>query len=248
MAELLKAGALEKSSPKYIFKALCHAASNANALCLELLVQAGADVNNMDESSSSPLISAASEGRTDCVNLLLQAGAYVNFFDQNGFTALMRAAYYGKVGCVKALLNTGADVNMLGHHGGNALKVASRTNCVRCVRLLLKANARINCCKSFYISDQISRRWFNCTTEKVIFAAGEKVPNQHGASAPYIVKFVKQQPDLDLHHMCRETIRNHLMKIDAHSHLFGGIPQLVSLDDDNDDDDKTSRHRHQWSL
>ena len=52
---------------------------------------------------------------------------------------------------------------------------------------------------------------------------------------------------LSLKHMCRETIRKHLLAIEPHQHLFGRIPQLglpssltdyllfyVSFDDDVD--------------
>ena len=40
--------------------------------------------------------------------------------------------------------------------------------------------------------------------------------------------FLQQDPELRfcLKHLCRETIRNHLITLDRHSHLFHRIPQL----------------------
>ena len=64
---------------------------------------------------------------------------------------------------------------------------------------------------------------------------------------PEEIKFEEEK--LQLKHICRETIRKHLLKLDHHSNLFGRIPDLsltalnkcllfhVSLDDDDDDDD-----------
>ena len=64
---------------------------------------------------------------------------------------------------------------------------------------------------------------------------------------PEEIKFEEEK--LELKHICRETIKKHLLNLDLHSNLFGRIPDLslpalnkcplfhVSLDDDDDDDD-----------
>ena len=60
-------------------------------------------------------------------------------------------------------------------------------------------------------------------------------------------------PEFSLKHLCRETIRKHLLDIDPLENLFGRIPQLglpssltvyllysLSLDDDADNDKNSS--------
>ena len=56
--------------------ALIPAASSESVECVKLLMEAGAEVNNMD--GSIALCRAAQSGSMKCVNMLLQAGADVN--------------------------------------------------------------------------------------------------------------------------------------------------------------------------
>ena len=75
---------------------------------------------------------------------------------------------------------------------------------------------------------------------KLFYAAGETI-NGTKVQVPDCLK----SPEFSLKHLCRETIRKHLLDIDPHQHLFGRIPKLrlpssltayllynVSLDDD----------------
>ena len=64
------------------------------------------------------------------------------------------------------------------------------------------------------------------------YAAGEKIG---GGTLEYLRDSGKVAiPDvlleetlkLNLKHMCRETIRKHLLSLDPHSHLFGRVPRL----------------------
>ena len=63
-------------------------------------VEAGADLNALDEKKMPPLGLAALLGKTDIVDYLAEKGADVNRNDGSGFTPLMCAAIRGQSGAV----------------------------------------------------------------------------------------------------------------------------------------------------
>lgn len=88
-------------------------------------VEAGADINALDERKMPPIGAAALLGKTDIVNYLADKGADVNRNDGYGFTPLMCAAQRGQAGAVKALLKHGADPSLKGGNGSDALTYAA---------------------------------------------------------------------------------------------------------------------------
>ena len=59
---------------------------------------------------------------------------------------------------------------------------------------------------------------------KLLFAAGEKVDGITYSVPECIRKEIESL--LNLKHLCRETIRKHLINIEQHSNLFTRLPQL----------------------
>ena len=101
-----------------------------------LLLQAGATVDAVDDDGWTALHVAAQGGYLSIVNLLLQAGATVDAVGDGGRTALHFAAYAGKIQVVEALLNAGADKAMNDHDCMTALDEAQKWNHPAIVKLL----------------------------------------------------------------------------------------------------------------
>ena len=59
--------------------ALCRAAENGHAQCIEVLVRAGSDVNHSGILYCTPLVYAAKNGRTAAIQALLMVRFYVPF-------------------------------------------------------------------------------------------------------------------------------------------------------------------------
>ena len=65
---------------------------------VQLLIDAGADMNSKNPDGNTALIFAAKKGDKESVQILTEAGAKVNSKDGECWTALMHAAMYGKYG------------------------------------------------------------------------------------------------------------------------------------------------------
>ena len=114
------------------------AASEGHTKCMDLLIEAGADVNMSDRSSDTALILAAWHGNVECVS----AGADVNVRNKDKDTPLLTAAKKDRCECIRILVEAGADVNMKGEYGYSALM--SVIECPVCVEVLLEAGADVN--------------------------------------------------------------------------------------------------------
>jgi ankyrin repeat protein len=89
---------------------------------VEVLIQAGADVNARDDAGFTALHDAALAGNLKAARLLVEHGADVNIGDKDsGATALYMAATMGREDVVSFLLEKGADTNK----GPNAAKAAT---------------------------------------------------------------------------------------------------------------------------
>ncbi|NWT07516.1 ASB8 protein, partial [Mionectes macconnelli] len=100
----------------------------ADADCVELLLQKGAEVNALDGYSRTALHYAAERDEA-CVELLLEFGADPSAADGNRDTPLHWAAFRNHAGCVRALLEGGARVDARDHHADTPLGwAASRAN------------------------------------------------------------------------------------------------------------------------
>jgi cytohesin len=151
--------------------ALWLAAKEYRADVVEVLLQAGADVNKADDDGSAPLsaatsapiatmliergasvnatntlgqtalLCAAQEDRADVVGALLQAGADVNKADEDGFAPLSAAA---SASIATMLIERGADVNAANRFGSTALLLAADAGRVGVVEALLQADADVN--------------------------------------------------------------------------------------------------------
>jgi ankyrin repeat protein len=113
------------------------AADRGYSEIIQLLLQAGADVNAPHETvRATPLQYAAEFGRLDAVRTLLAANAKVDAVDSQGRTPLMWAAMKGRVPVIRELLQHGADPNLQTPTGGTALKMAQKQGNTEAVELL----------------------------------------------------------------------------------------------------------------
>ena len=92
----------------------CIATRRQNLALLEMLIQAGVDLDQGDRRnrasrSRTPLQEAARKGWLDGVDALLAAGARVDVEDEVGATALLLAVRSGRLTCARRLLEAGAN-------------------------------------------------------------------------------------------------------------------------------------------
>ena len=125
------------------FTPLHLAAMYGHSRCVELLIVAGVDVEEISRCHRlTPLQLAVRYGCEMCINLLLQAGADVNERDKDGpllFTAIKKGFHR----CAEALINAGADVN--GKVKDEPLLfTAIKKGFHHCVEALLEAGADMN--------------------------------------------------------------------------------------------------------
>lgn len=124
------------------------AARNGHDDCMQLLIEAGADVSQPDSEGETALHHAAKDGWDKCVKLLIEEGADVNHPDIKGETALHKAVRGGWYQCVQILIEARAYVDAGWRQGKSALLCAasSEMNVMSCGKALLNAGADVNKC------------------------------------------------------------------------------------------------------
>jgi uncharacterized protein len=109
---------------------------------VKAVVDAGADLNELDENGFTPLMTAAYYGNGPIVKYLCEKGADVNVRDKDGNTALMYASAFGFENVVKTLLAYKADVHFVNKQGYKALTSAAKEHQAIIVKCLEEAGAQ----------------------------------------------------------------------------------------------------------
>ena len=118
--------------------------SDENMKCLRTLLQAGADVNIVDNNQNTALIYARKWGNHDCVKIMLTAETDVNKLNKKGETTVICAAKENHEACMELLLQSGADVNIQDNRGCTALIYAAELSSNNCFNVLLSAGADVS--------------------------------------------------------------------------------------------------------
>ena len=120
-----------------------HAAGlGGHALCIETLLQNGADINARDNFGQTALIRATENlDAKDTIWLLLNKGADPNLKDNCGTTALHRCAEVENMEAVELLLQHHADVNSCNNAGDTPLNVSIVEGNKLIAKLLLERGA-----------------------------------------------------------------------------------------------------------
>ena len=85
---------------------LINAAGRGNNETATKSIEAGANLNIVNEKGNTALHSAAKQGHVDIVTTLITAGADLNLFNGAGHTVLPVAVLAGRVAVVEALMST----------------------------------------------------------------------------------------------------------------------------------------------
>ena len=109
---------------------------------IEVLLNAGADVNVAGERGRTPLMAATGYAVDPAIlQQLLRAGATVDATDNEGMTALMHAVQAGAIEHARILLSHGANVTLTNAAGQTPLDLAGRSS-ERMKTLILEATKR----------------------------------------------------------------------------------------------------------
>lgn len=104
-----------------------------------LLLEAGADPNQVDDSQRTPLHLAVERGSTAVAAELFNYDIDPNTWDQGGWTPLHNAAAKNNLEMAKILLDGGADPQVRSKLGGTPLHEAAASGSAELVRLFLSA-------------------------------------------------------------------------------------------------------------
>ncbi|KAJ7487066.1 ankyrin repeat domain-containing protein [Mycena latifolia] len=131
-------------APEKMDSALSAASSNGHIHLVQLLIDAGAEINSQDDLYGHPLNAACKNGHESVVQLLIEKGADVNALGGRYGNALQAASIEGHAAVVQLLIQKGADVNAQGGDYGNALQAASVMGHKPVVQLLIEMGADVN--------------------------------------------------------------------------------------------------------
>jgi ankyrin repeat protein len=90
------------------------AATSGDVLALEVLLDAGADIDAKDRYGQTALMLTAHRGHLVAVEALLRHGVNLNVTAKFGLSALMLAIVAGHEAIARALVNAGADLELRG--------------------------------------------------------------------------------------------------------------------------------------
>ena len=134
-----------KSHPHAQYTALMCSAYRGHSSCVEVLIEAGADVNICTEKHETALSLATGwDNNYDIVSLLLNAGADVNKGEISGKTSLNFIVSNGYEDYLELFLKAGADVNRRDEQQRTVLHVATERCHYECVNKLINAGAEVN--------------------------------------------------------------------------------------------------------
>ena len=219
-----------------------------------VLIEQGADVNLNKSQGRTPLMAAAVCDRITIVQKLIDTGADLNQLDQYGHTALHLAikgfgSYTAENYSIGLLIEAGTDVNIPDNEGYTALISAVECECLVYLEALIKAGADVN--YNGWMLLQLALDHYSEMSLHIFFrtgisintapstltweagycdldcllliaAAGEKITED----AFPIPEYQNPEKVASLMHLCREAVRNHLLDLDPHTHLFDRVPRL----------------------
>ncbi|KAG9493252.1 ankyrin repeat domain-containing protein 6 isoform X3 [Eleutherodactylus coqui] len=120
-----------------------HLAANKGHLnVVQILLQAGCDLNVQDDSQQTALHRAAVVGHSDILAVLIQDGCALDRQDKDGNTAVHEAAWHGFSQSVKLLVKAGANVLAKNKAGNTPLHLACQNGHSQSCRFLLLAGSR----------------------------------------------------------------------------------------------------------
>lgn len=93
------------------------ARSQLEGIAVDLLLDAGADVDQKTDGGSCSLHLAVRSGSAEVVRTLLRRGADIESRDENGMTPVIQAAYYGADKVLEVLVEGGADMHARDNEG-----------------------------------------------------------------------------------------------------------------------------------
>lgn len=143
--ELLATGAdVDVLDEDYDSTALSQAVANGNREIVDVLINAGADVNKKSRMGHTALMTITGLTTAEIVSVLIDAGAKTDLRDDDGKNALHYAASNATPDAIRALLYGGASVDARDEGDRTALMIAASGGNTENVAVLLKAGATVN--------------------------------------------------------------------------------------------------------
>jgi hypothetical protein len=127
--------------------ALAWATARVQLQEMTILLQHGADANNMDITGRTPVLHAVDSHDPACLRLILTGGGNPNLRPPKGLfrsSPLTAAGFAGETSLLKLLLDFGAEPNARNPEGLTALHSVARTQNLECALLLLDYGADLH--------------------------------------------------------------------------------------------------------
>ena len=225
---------------------LLNAARQSDSAAVRALLEAGADVDALDDDEKTALMHAARRGNSAIVEELLAAGASPNASDERGQTALIIAAQDGKERIVVALLAAHADPNAYTNTSSTALMGAASWDNEKIVEALLRDGADPNASNSNGRTALMNAaREGRQNNVRALLSAGADPydRDQDGQSACDMARTYRDLPTIDLIQRTIKT-REEGWRRETHADFPSGLRQTVEIliAASSCDEDKTPRH------
>ena len=216
--------------------ALHFAAKKKHADVVQVLIDAGADIETQNAKGHSPLLMASIYGQLTNMMKLVKAGADVRATDTRRTTCLRFAAYHGHTDIVRYLVSLPeVDLNHQGRDNYTALHCAVSRKHADVIQVLIDAGADIET-KEGHSALLVASRSGELTTVKILVGAGADVraTDANGATCLILaahyghtdtVRYLVDLPEVDLNH--QDSWRNTALHFAVHEKDADMVQMLI---------------------